>query len=117
MALRVIPVPSRGAEDVVVTADGGVYTGTEDGAVFTSTPRGTWSPASPTPAAARSASNSLPTAGCSSATPGAACSPSTRRPARSSLCSAGCLQQRGRRIGRHDLRLRLLDDPPDRRLE
>src|SRR4051812_38889882 len=34
MALRVIPLPSPGAEDVVVAADGGVYTGTEDGAVY-----------------------------------------------------------------------------------
>ena len=32
--LTVIPVPGPGAEDVVVGADGSVYTGTEDGSVF-----------------------------------------------------------------------------------
>lgn len=34
MSLTVIPVPGPGAEDVVVGADGAVYTGTEDGSVF-----------------------------------------------------------------------------------
>jgi sugar lactone lactonase YvrE len=32
--LTVIPVPGSGAEDVVVAADGSVYTGTEDGSIF-----------------------------------------------------------------------------------
>jgi sugar lactone lactonase YvrE len=32
--LTVIPVPGPGAEDVVVAADGAVYTGTEDGSIF-----------------------------------------------------------------------------------
>jgi sugar lactone lactonase YvrE len=32
--LSVIPVPGPGAEDVVVGADGAVYTGTEDGSIF-----------------------------------------------------------------------------------
>jgi sugar lactone lactonase YvrE len=38
--LTVIPVPGRGAEDVVVDADGWVFTGTEDGAVFRVRPDG-----------------------------------------------------------------------------
>jgi sugar lactone lactonase YvrE len=38
--LTVIPVPGHGAEDVVVDADGWVYTGTEDGAVFRVRPDG-----------------------------------------------------------------------------
>ncbi len=38
-ALTVHPVPSMGAEDVVVTADGTVLTGTEDGAVWALDPR------------------------------------------------------------------------------
>jgi sugar lactone lactonase YvrE len=32
--LTVLPVPGHGAEDVVVTHDGSVYTGTEDGAIW-----------------------------------------------------------------------------------
>ena len=40
MALRVIPVPGRGAEDVVVGPDGAVYTGTEDGVVHRVDPDG-----------------------------------------------------------------------------
>ena len=32
--LTVVPVPVMGAEDVVVTDDGEVFTGTEDGSVF-----------------------------------------------------------------------------------
>ncbi|HET7388322.1 MAG TPA: SMP-30/gluconolactonase/LRE family protein [Nocardioidaceae bacterium] len=38
--LTVIPVPGSGAEDVVVDAQGLVYTGTEDGAIFRVTPDG-----------------------------------------------------------------------------
>jgi len=38
--LRVIPVPGHGAEDVVVDADGWVFTGTEDGSVFRVRPDG-----------------------------------------------------------------------------
>ncbi len=38
--LTVIPVPGPGAEDVVVDADGWVYTGTADGAVFRVHPEG-----------------------------------------------------------------------------
>jgi sugar lactone lactonase YvrE len=38
--LTVIPVPGHGAEDVVVDADGWVWTGTEDGAVFRVRPDG-----------------------------------------------------------------------------
>lgn len=38
--LSVIPVPGRGAEDVVVDAEGGVYTGTDDGSVFRVSPDG-----------------------------------------------------------------------------
>ena len=38
--LTVIPVPGHGAEDVVVDADGWVFTGTEDGAVFRLRPDG-----------------------------------------------------------------------------
>src|SRR6478672_12527563 len=38
--LTVIPVPGLGAEDVVVDADGWVFTGTEDGAVFRVRPDG-----------------------------------------------------------------------------
>jgi len=34
LPLTVVPVPGDGAEDVVVDADGDVYTGTEDGSVF-----------------------------------------------------------------------------------
>ena len=34
MTFTVHPVPSMGAEDVVVTPDGTVYTGTEDGALW-----------------------------------------------------------------------------------
>lgn len=34
MTLTVHPVPARGAEDVVVAADGSVYTGTEDGTIW-----------------------------------------------------------------------------------
>src|SRR3954451_21438594 len=40
MSLRVIPVGGPGAEDVVVAADGAVYTGTEDGAVYRVDPDG-----------------------------------------------------------------------------
>src|SRR4051794_7796037 len=40
MSLRVIPVGGPGAEDVVVAADGAVYTGTEDGAVHRIDPDG-----------------------------------------------------------------------------
>jgi streptogramin lyase len=32
--LKVIPVPGVGAEDVLVDADGVVWTGTEDGSIF-----------------------------------------------------------------------------------
>jgi sugar lactone lactonase YvrE len=39
-ALRVIPVPVMGAEDVAVTDDGDVFTGTEDGSVFRISPDG-----------------------------------------------------------------------------
>lgn len=38
--LRVIPVPADGAEDVVVDAEGWVYTGTSDGSVFRVHPEG-----------------------------------------------------------------------------
>ena len=38
--LTVVPVPGRGAEDVVVDADGWVFTGTEDGGVFRVRPDG-----------------------------------------------------------------------------
>ncbi len=38
--LTVIPVPGHGAEDVVVDADGSVYTGTEDGAIWRVQPDG-----------------------------------------------------------------------------
>ncbi len=38
--VTVIPVPAMGAEDVVVAADGVVYTGTEDGSVFAVRPDG-----------------------------------------------------------------------------
>ncbi len=38
--VRVLPVPARGAEDVVVSASGIVYTGTEDGSVFAVRPDG-----------------------------------------------------------------------------
>jgi sugar lactone lactonase YvrE len=38
--LTVIPVPGHGAEDVVVDADGWVFTGTEDGAVYRVRPDG-----------------------------------------------------------------------------
>ncbi|MEU4236927.1 SMP-30/gluconolactonase/LRE family protein [Actinoplanes sp. NPDC026619] len=34
MEIRVVPVPSYGAEDVVVTADGSVFTGTGDGTIY-----------------------------------------------------------------------------------
>ncbi len=34
MTFTVIPVPAMGAEDVVVAADGTVYTGTEDGTIW-----------------------------------------------------------------------------------
>jgi sugar lactone lactonase YvrE len=44
VALRVIPVPSPGAEDVVVADDGAVYTGTEDGAVYRIDPDGEGQP-------------------------------------------------------------------------
>jgi sugar lactone lactonase YvrE len=39
-SLTVIPVPGHGAEDVVVDAQGRVYTGTEDGSVFRVRPDG-----------------------------------------------------------------------------
>jgi sugar lactone lactonase YvrE len=38
--LTVVPVPGHGAEDVVVDAEGWVYTGTEDGSVFRVHPQG-----------------------------------------------------------------------------
>jgi sugar lactone lactonase YvrE len=38
--LSVIPVPGRGAEDVVVDAEGWVYTGTDDGSVYRVSPDG-----------------------------------------------------------------------------
>ena len=38
MDFRVIPVPGYGAEDVVVAADGSVFTGTEDGVIHRITP-------------------------------------------------------------------------------
>jgi sugar lactone lactonase YvrE len=40
IALTVIPVPGHGAEDVVVDAEGWVYTGTDDGSVFRVRPDG-----------------------------------------------------------------------------
>src|SRR5690349_6004599 len=39
-SLTVVPVPGRGAEDVLVDADGWVLTGTEDGSVFRVRPDG-----------------------------------------------------------------------------
>ena len=39
MTFTVHPVPAMGAEDVVVAADGTVYTGTEDGAIWSVDPR------------------------------------------------------------------------------
>lgn len=38
--VRVLPIPSYGAEDVVVAADGTVFTGTEDGSIFAVRPDG-----------------------------------------------------------------------------
>ena len=40
LSLTVIPVPGHGAEDVVVDAEGWVYTGTDDGSVFRVRPDG-----------------------------------------------------------------------------
>ena len=40
MTFTVHPVPGPGAEDVVVTPDGDVYTGTEDGSIFRLSPDG-----------------------------------------------------------------------------
>src|SRR3954454_9520282 len=39
--LRLVPVPGHGTEDVVVTAEGTVYTGTDDGRVHALDPNGT----------------------------------------------------------------------------
>lgn len=39
-ALSIVPVPGEGAEDVVVAADGAVFTGTADGSVFRVAPGG-----------------------------------------------------------------------------